>query len=79
MNGVLWEIKTPITSSQKTIKKRIHKASLQSNHIIFDLRHIKPNAAEQIQKDIIKRFTEKRTLRRMLLISNDGALIDFRK
>ena len=76
--GTIWEVKTPTTSNQKTLKKRIHKASKQANRIIFDLRGIRKNY-EAAEAYIIKMFKGNRSLRRMFLINKSGKLLDFQK
>lgn len=40
MDGLEWEIKSPIGKSRRTIEKNYHKAALQSKNIIIDLRRI---------------------------------------
>ena len=78
MMGTIWEMKAPTTSNLKTIKKRIHEASEQSGHLIIDLRGVKRDS-NKVEKDVIKRFESNSDLRRMILITKDRKVLDFRK
>ena len=78
MLGTIWEMKSPESINRKTLKKRIHKASLQSTHIIFDLRRL-PSDTDSIEEIIIEKFKEKSTLRRLVIIRPTGEALDFQK
>ena len=73
MDGVEWEIKAPQGKSKRTIEKNYHKAALQSNHIIFDLRRV--NIPEQqCLKQLEMEFKDKRT-KELMVIKRDGELV----
>ena len=77
MDGVEWEMKSPIGSSKRTIEKNYHKAALQSKNIIFDLRRI--NVPEAIcLKQLEREFYDKKSLR-LLVIKKDDTLVKFGK
>lgn len=78
INGAIWEVKAPISSNKKTIKKRIHEASEQATHIIIDLRRLKKNS-DEVEKSIIIRFNNNSNLRRMILIKKSGAVFEYKK
>ncbi|MBR2543463.1 hypothetical protein IKF03_02620 [Candidatus Saccharibacteria bacterium] len=78
INGAIWETKSPMTSNKKTLKKRMHEASEQAGRIIVDLRRVK-SASQIAEKEIIKRFISKRTLRNMILIKSDDLVLEYRK
>ena len=78
ISGAVWEMKTPTTSNRKTLKKRMHEASEQANRLIVDLRHIKKDYPK-VEKEIIKRFCDKSTFRKMILIKNDGSVWEYKK
>lgn len=78
MLGSIWEIKTPTSSNQKTIKNRFKKASSQATKIIFDLRGIETNA-DRAQRQIIDLFSQEGTVRRIMIIDKDGRLLDIKK
>ena len=71
-------MKSPESINRKTLKKRIHKASLQSTHIICDLRRL-PSDTDSIEEIIIEKFKEKSTLRRLVIIRPTGEALDFQK
>lgn len=77
MQNTIWEIKTITTTNLKTIKKRVHKASLQSCNIIFDLRAIR--SQDLIVDDLIKRFKSKTSIRKMIIVKDDDTMIDLSK
>ena len=78
IDGAIWEMKSPVSSNLKTIKKRMHEASEQATRIIVDLRRLRKEH-KKVEKDIIKRFHSKGSLRRMLLITKDGSVFDYKK
>ena len=78
MSGTIWEMKAPESSNLKTLKKRIHEASEQSNHLVLDLRKIKKDY-EKVERDAIRRFRSNADLRRMIIITNEKIVLDFRK
>lgn len=78
IDGAIWEMKSPVSSNLKTIKKRMHEASEQATRIIVDLRRVKKEH-KKVESDIIKRFRSKGSFRRMLLITKDGSVFDYKK
>ncbi len=78
MLGAIWEMKSPESINKKTLKKRIHKASLQSTHIIFDLRRIVKDS-DKVERDIVEKFKNKSTLRRLIIIRKTGETLDIQK
>lgn len=78
MLGTIWEMKGPESINKKTLKKRIHKASLQSTHIIFDLRRIVKDS-DRVERDIVEKFKDKSTLRRLIIIRKTGEALDIQK
>ncbi|MBQ8992342.1 hypothetical protein IJ090_02840 [Candidatus Saccharibacteria bacterium] len=76
--GTIWEVKTPISSNQNTIKNRFREASRQSSKIIFDLRFIKRDA-DKVEKQIMDMFQAGGRVRRMLIIEKSGKLLDVTK
>ena len=78
MSGTIWEMKAPESSNLKTIKKRMHEASEQSNHLVLDLRKTIKDY-EKVERDAIRRFQKNANLRRMILITNEKKILDFKK
>ena len=78
IDGVIWEVKSPLSSNKKTIKKRMHEASEQSERVVVDLRRIKKDY-RSVEKDIIDRFCNKGTFRRMIIINKTGSVFYYEK
>jgi len=78
MDGIQWEIKTPIGKSTNTIKRAFKTALRQSKYIIFDLRHSKLPDKPNIDK-LHKEFTDIRSAKKLLIITKSGELIDMAK
>ena len=80
MLGTIWEMKAPTSSNLKTLKKRFHKASLQADHIIFDLRGINKIAdRDKVEKYIIQHFSSSHKLRRLILLKDNQKALDIIK
>jgi hypothetical protein len=75
MNGIEWEIKSPIGKSTKTIGKKLKQASSQSKYIIFDSRR-SPIADDIIENKIKYELTEHRSLKRVIMVKKDKKVID---
>lgn len=78
IDGVMWETKSPEGAGKRNIERKFHEASNQSDRLILDLRRTKwaPDAAE---KEAVKQFNKSRRIRRMLIVTKDGRLLDFTK
>lgn len=76
MDGVEWEIKSPIGKSKRTIEQSFRKAVLQSRYIIFDLRRVNISEVQAV-RELEHRFNTKRYLRRLLVIKKSGELLDY--
>lgn len=76
MNGVAWEIKSPIGKSKRTIEQSFRKAVLQSRYIIFDLRRANLHETQCIN-ELKHRFNTKTYVKRLLIIKKDGELLEF--
>ncbi len=76
--GTIWEVKTPTSCKDNTIKNRFREASRQSTKIIFDLRFISKNV-DAVEKKILDLFKNNGRVRRLMIIRENGSLIDFIK
>ena len=74
MDGIEWEIKSPLGSSKRTIENNMRKAIKQSCNIIFDLRRIKLSEAQAINQ-LKKEFNHLSKLRKLYIITKSGELI----
>lgn len=78
LDGAIWEMKSPTSSNLKTIKKRIHEASEQATRLIVDLRRIR-RGYEKVENDVAKRIRNKNSIRRAIVILNDGRVFYYKK
>lgn len=79
MLGTIWEIKSPLTYNESTIKKRFRKSKNQSGgRSIFDLRNIQ-NDSNKAKKFILELFSSTREMHRIILIEKGGQVFDYLK
>ena len=78
MDGVPWEIKSPVGKSANTIKRAFKTALRQSKYIIFDLRHSKLPDQPNIDKSS-KELTDIKSAKQLLIITKSGELLEISK
>ena len=79
MLGTYWEMKGPSTTNEKTIKYHLRKAKKQADgKAIFDLRHIKSDRPK-IERIIMDLFKNTREMRRIIILQDEGNLLDIIK
>jgi Contact-dependent growth inhibition CdiA C-terminal domain len=78
IDGVLWEMKSPTGSGEKTIEKQLQRAGKQSKYIIFDGRRTILGDAV-IENELQKQFKLARSIKRIILIKKDGSRIELRR
>jgi len=78
MNGQLWEIKSPIGKGKRTIEKTFEKASRQSPNIILDLRRCHAPSLEMLSK-AEKEWQYRKNIKRLIIITKRGELLDYRR
>ena len=75
MLGLDWEMKRPKWRSAHTIKRAFKTASRQSSNIIFDLRSSKIPDEANLSK-LEKEFADIRSVKRLLIITKSGKVVD---
>ncbi|MDR1033085.1 MAG: hypothetical protein LBL84_03705 [Candidatus Nomurabacteria bacterium] len=78
IDGVVWEIKSPISSSRRKIEQRIREANKQSENIIFDLRRV-DKYPDKVEKEVLKQYDRVPRIRRLIIIKKSGKMIDYSK
>ena len=78
LQGVPWEMKSPVEAGKYTIKNIVQNASHQSVNIIIDLRRCKMEDDEAIKK-IYHYFDLSKRIRRIKIITKNAEIIDFSK
>lgn len=76
LDGVEWEIKSPVGKGRNTIVRNMKQASKQSPNMILDLRRI-AFPEKMCLNQIEKRFNERSSIKRILVIKKNGELVDF--
>ena len=78
MSGAIWELKSPTTFKESTIKSDFRKAKLQSDRIIFDLRGVKKYSVD-VEKYILKIFEKPGFVHKLIIIKKDGRVLYYSK
>lgn len=79
MDGLVWESKSPTgDSSRMTIERILHKAARQSENVIIDLRRTRLSDEHSLAC-LEKQFKKSRRVKRLLVITKQQVLIDFKK
>ena len=78
ISGGIWEVKTPTSFNEQTIKNRFREAVDQASRVIFDLRFVKKNA-NKVEKQVVRLYRGDRNVRHLILISKNGAVFDMAK
>lgn len=78
MNGLPWEIKSPIGKSSRTIENNLRTALKQSAHIILDLRRIDGRIpTKKLLVEVERQFTLAKSIRHIIVITRQEERIDF--
>lgn len=78
MNGIEWEMKAPTSAGKYTIEHAFRAALRQSPNIIFDIRRLRLPDDKSIH-EITRRFHDFKKVKRVLIITKTGSLIDLNK
>ncbi len=77
MDGVNWEIKSPVSAGARSIEHAFRSAIKQSENVLFDLRRSKANDQANLAKiKYVYRLVRGKKVRAVLVISKEQALID---
>ena len=74
MDGRMWEVKSPIVYSKSSFEDNLRRAVKQSEHIIYDLRRLKPRDEVMYIKEL-KKWSGKRKMRTLIIITRDGQVL----
>lgn len=75
VNGVHWEIKSPMGDSKKTIENNLRMARKQSHNIVIDLRRIKMHKSRAIAR-INYFLSRQKQIRRAVIITKDRKVVE---
>ena len=71
-------MKSPTGSTNKTIERQLQRGGKQSRNIIIDGRRTKLED-EVILKELAKKFKLVRSIKRIIFITKDSKIIDFKR
>ncbi|MDR0852958.1 MAG: hypothetical protein LBN34_01130 [Clostridiales Family XIII bacterium] len=75
MNGVIWEVKSPIGKSKNTVEYTMRRAGKQSKYLIFDGRRA-PLTDGFIEKKIVFELGKRRTIKKVVYIRKNKEVIE---
>ncbi|MDY6353167.1 MAG: hypothetical protein SPL57_09085 [Lachnospiraceae bacterium] len=78
MDGLNWEMKSPIGDGKHTVEHIFRKAMDQSKYVIIDLRRCKMEESRAI-KEFAAIFNKKPRMRKMLIIKKNEELLEYSK
>ncbi len=78
IDGVTWEIKSPLGNSKYNIQNQFKRAAHQSRNLIFDSRRTKMTN-EYIRNEVAKQMSVRKSIKKLKLITKSGRIIDFEK
>ncbi len=78
VDGVLWELKTPLGNSSRTIQGVLRRSKRQSSRVIIDCRFTRRTDGQLVQEARTS-FQLVRSIERLWIIQKDGILTDLRK
>ncbi len=79
MDGLVWEMKCPVVVKDARLAILFRKASHQSKNVIFDLRRLPQKSRSKVRDFLIKLFRTSRTVRRLIIIMDDGKMEELKK
>lgn len=74
IDGIAWEMKSPLGKSKKTVANALRRAVKQSNNVIVDGRRMRLSD-EVIQMELVRNIHLVRTMRRLVFIAKTGEVI----
>lgn len=78
LDGIEYEIKSPLTNNPKKIIRNVKRALQQSQNVIIDSSRIKGMRDDVLRKLLVSRAKDQKTLKRLLLITKRGQVIDIK-
>ncbi len=78
LDGIEYEIKSPLTDNPKKIIRNVKRALQQSRNVIIDSSRIRGMRDDTLRKLLVSRAKDQKTLKRLLLITKWGQIIDIK-
>ncbi len=79
MDGLLWEIKSPVSAGARSIEHAFRSAIKQSENVLFDLRRSKANDDANLAKiQYVFRLIHGKKVKRVRVITKSQRLLDLK-
>jgi len=78
IKNIRWEIKSPTGGGKRNIQHQILNARKQSNNIVLDARRAKMRS-ERIMSELNRWYSLSPWLKRLILITKSGKVIEFKR
>lgn len=78
LDGIIWEMKSPVGHSKRTIERILKSAIRQSNNIVLDLRRIKL-PTDACNYSVRREFQHNKSLKNLVVITKESELLDLYK
>ena len=76
LNGVEYEIKSPITSKSNSLEHVLKRALKQSSNIIIDTSRMKKSRDDNTRKFLINQIRFRKQIKHLLMITKKGQIVD---
>lgn len=76
MDGVKWEIKAPRTDKITAVERNLKRATKQSGNIIIDSQRLHGLQDRTVQRFLVQKFKQQKTIKRLLFINRKRETID---
>jgi len=77
MNGLIWELKSPIGKGRTTVSNQFKRAVKQSSHIVFDARRVHLDEND-VLRQIRREMRTRKTIKIVIFITKAGAVESIR-
>ena len=78
IDGIEWEMKSPVSNSLSNIQKTLRKAAHQSSCIIYDSQRVKNLTDQQIERELRKQAVALRSVKHVIFVTKKRNLIDIK-
>lgn len=78
INGVAWELKSPTGNGKYNVQHQIKAAAKQSANLVFDARRSKMHMAK-IRNEVERNFGYTKSIKRLILIDKNKAIVELSK
>lgn len=78
IDGVEWEMKSPVSGSLSNVQKTLRKAAHQSSCVIYDSQRVKNLTDKQIERELRKQAQAFRSLKHVMFVTKKRDLLDIK-